>query len=121
MSGGASDLLGGGLGTAALAANPFMALGGGLLGSMLDGSGTPAGQSGQLPDLGIHPRFYDPNSFVARHAVPGSFNAMADALAGLMYNPVLRNPPARTMQPGIGSQLPAGRGMLPPGVRRVAP
>lgn len=42
-----------------------------------------------LPNLGITPKYYDPNSFTAPSKAGGQWNAMAQRLAGPMYKPTL--------------------------------
>jgi hypothetical protein len=60
-----------------------------------------------LPNLGISPQYYDPNSFVKRPGGGGIYNNMAAQLAGPMYDPRLL-PMAKK---GTGTQGPV-RGPL---------
>ena len=78
---------------------------GALTGAMGGVNGLPPGM---LPNLGINPQFYDPNSFSAPQLTGGSYNRMAQRLAGPVYNPVL-----------LYAQAGGGRLMSPPGAGRV--
>lgn len=81
------------------------------------GGGPAAGASGApgvLPNLGITPRLYDPNSFVNPAAANGPWNQQAQQLAGPVYSPLPMAPA------GMPVAIPTGAGSLgrmPVGVR----
>lgn len=86
----------------------------------LGGGATPSagasGVPGVLPNLGLNPRLYDPNSFVNPAAGNGPWNQQAQQLAGPVYAP-LPMPPA-----GLPATIPSGvasLGRMPVGVRAM--
>lgn len=50
---------------------------------------TGPGVPSSLPNLGITPKYYNPNSFTPASTAGGPWNAMAQQLAGPMYKPTL--------------------------------
>lgn len=59
-----------------------------------------------LPTLpGMHPKFYDPNSFVPRTHAPGMWNGIVAQMAGPMYDPRVMNPAMKkSTDPSKGSR-----------------
>ena len=106
-------------------------IGGGIGGALLDAAGVDAmhalagnargGGAGNLPDLGIDARFYDPAHLVPRPSAPGRYNAMASALAGPLYEPLLERAGNRRAPPGGNAGFNPYQRLIGPGGRRVLP
>lgn len=81
------------------------------LGGGVASSGGAAGVPSVLPNLGLNPRLYSPNSFVNPVLSGGSWNQQAQQLAGPVYSPTVMGSvvaPPGAAGTGSPSQMPVG-------------